>query len=240
MRLIDVTGQRFDRVLVLRKGLPRSNGGSNWVCLCDCSAEFTAIGSNLRKGHTRSCGCLAKEWSSQLGTNKDFIAKRAAKITRHGHKRRGTISPEYRIWLGIKRRCYDTKYKDYPNWGGRGIKVCDRWLHSFEMFLQDMGNRPEGFTIDRLDPNKNYSPENCRWATLQEQGGENKRSNIPVTVGEHAFPTLSAACRFFGVSPTVANMRMRAGIPPEVAVSHKERLKPRRSKESYLPKHKRP
>lgn len=239
MRLIDMTGQRFGRATVIAKGTVRKNGGSNWVCLCDCGIEFVAIGSNLRKGHTKSCGCLAAEWSKHLGSNKDFIKIRSQKMITHGHKRRNAVTPEYKTWLGMKRRCYDVKCKDYPNWGGRGIRVCDRWLHSFESFLADMGPKPAGYTIDRLDPNKDYRPENCRWATLEQQGGEHKRTNKPVTVNGNAFASYSEACRFFGVSPTVANMRMKSGISPEIAVSHKERLKPRRSKESYLPKSKR-
>jgi hypothetical protein len=158
----------------------------------------------------------------------------------HGHKRRGVSSVEYKTWLSMKRRCYDTKFKDYPNWGGRGIKVCDRWVHDFLAFFEDMGPRPEGkYSIDRLDSDKDYSPENCRWATIQQQGSENRRGLVPVTVDGVFFPSLKKACEHFGVSQTVANMRMRAGIDPAIAVSTVERMKPRRTKESFWPKAKR-
>lgn len=238
MKLIDISGQKFGRLTVLHKLPPRDNGGSNWLCRCECGAEFTAIGSNIRKGDTRSCGCLAAEWSKHLGSNKEFISKRAAAVTLHGHKRRGGMTAEYRTWLGIKRRCHDVGYKDYANWGGRGIAVCERWDESFECFLADMGPRPPGHSIDRINPQGDYSPENCRWATAQQQG-ETKRSNIAVTVNGVSFPTLASACRHFGVGTTVANFRIKAGIDVATAVSHTGRLPPRRSKESYLPKAKR-
>lgn len=239
MKLIDILDQRFGRVVVLSKKAPRKNGGSSWLCLCDCGIRFIATGSNLRKGYTKSCGCLAKEWAISMGSNKEFIAVRAEKQVTHGHKRRNKISPEYRVWLGMKRRCYDKKYKDFSNWGGRGIYVCDEWLHDFKQFLSDMGPRPSGHSIDRLDPEKNYSPENCRWATPKQQGGENKRSNKLVTVENQTFNSYAEACRFFGVSQSVANMRMQSGVPPEIAVSYTGRMKSRRTKESYLPKNKR-
>ena len=238
MKLIDITGQKFGRLTVLHKLPPRSGGGSDWRCRCDCGAEFTAIGSNIRKGDTRSCGCLAVERASQMGADKEFIAKRSLAVTAHGHKRRSGTTAEYRTWLGIKRRCQDVRHKDYSNWGGRGITVCDRWDRSFESFLADMGPRPAGHSIDRIDPRSGYSPENCRWATAQQQG-DTKRSNIAVIVDGLEFPTLAAACRHFGVNTSVANERIKAGIDVAIAVSHSGRLSARRSKESYLPKAKR-
>lgn len=172
-----------------------------------------------------------------MGSNPEFIRKRAEKITKHGHKRPGKVSVEYKTWLGMKRRCYDAKYKDYPNWGGRGIKVCDRWNGSFEAFLLDMGPRPPGqYSIDRLDPDKDYSPDNCRWATIEQQGGEHRRGLISVAVDGHEFSSIADACRHFGVNLTTAHERIKAGVPVAIAVSTTGRLKPRRSKDSYLPK----
>ena len=172
-----------------------------------------------------------------MGSNKEFVQKRVSKVTKHGHKRRDKISVEYKTWLAMKRRCYDSKCKDFPNWGGRGIKVCDRWVNDFEAFLQDMGHRPEGnYSIDRIDPNKDYSPDNCRWATFAQQGGENRRGLVPVTVDGIYFATIKHACIHFGVGVSTALNRIYAGIDPAIAVSTKQRLKPRRSKESYLPK----
>lgn len=236
MRLIDISGQRFGRLVVIVKdAAPKL-----WRCLCDCGNETLTTGGNLRNGSVRSCGCIAAEWSKFMGSNRDYIAKRAESVTVHGHKRRGKISPEYSTWLAMKRRCNDPQCKDYPNWGGRGIRVCKRWDESFENFLADMGPRPSPtHSIDRLKSERDYGPGNCRWATPQEQGGENKRTNIAVVVAGQRFETLSAACRHFGVGVTVASMRIRAGISPDAAVSTVGRLKPRRTRESYWPKHRR-
>lgn len=168
------------------------------------------------------------------------VGKGGATPIKHGHRTNGYKSPEYKAWLGMKRRCYDPKCKDYPNWGGRGIGVCDEWRTSFVAFLRDMGLKPSPLhTIDRLRSNDDYCPSNCRWATFQQQGAENRRGLVQVVVDGVEYPSLAAACRKFGVSPTVANMRIRAGIPADIAVSFTGRIRARRSHESYLPKAKR-
>lgn len=241
MRLIDITGQRFGRMLVLGKASePAVNGGSLWRCICDCGQEKTVNSGCLRRGNTKSCGCLAAEWSRWMGSNREFIAKRIPKTTRHGHKRTGLASPEYRTWLGMKRRCYDPKCKDFPNWGGRGIKVCERWNASFEAFLDDMGPKPVGYTIDRLNPNLDYGPSNCRWAPQAAQGAENRRGLRPVTIQGVTYLSLKAASRAFGVSHTTINERLRRGLSMEEAVSTPTgKLPNRRPRESYLPRNKR-
>lgn len=125
--------------------------------------------------------------------------------------------------------------KDFPRYGGRGIAVCARWESSFENFLSDMGERPtRDHTIDRVDPNAGYEPNNCRWATRAEQGAEHKRNLRPVAVNGLEFPSISAACRHFGVSKSTVNMRMRGGHSLETAVSVSTgRLPNNRTKESY-------
>lgn len=155
---------------------------------------------------------------------------------RHGHKRGGVASPTYRIWIGMKRRCSAPGSKDFPKYGGKGIHVCERWDASFQSFLDDMGERPSlDHTIDRLDPAQGYGPDNCRWATRSQQGAENKRNLVPVTVGDLEFPSISAACRHFGVSKTTVNMRLRGGHSLLDAVSTPTRGLPnRRPRESYL------
>lgn len=241
MKLIDMTGQRFGRLVVIKKGETRKGGGSNWVCACDCGGSIVAIGSNIRQGHTRSCGCLAHEHAVSLGSNPEYIRKRAQSVVQHGHKRRSGATVEYKTWLRMKRRCLNDNHKDYANWGGRGIKVCDRWIESFEAFLDDMGPRPAGrYSIDRINPNGNYEPGNCRWATIQEQGAENRRGLLPVTVHGVSYPNLKAACAAFRMPYTSVVYRLGVGTSIEEALTTpigKRQIK--RSRDSYLPKSKR-
>ncbi len=241
MKLIDITGRRFGRLVVLKKMPPRKGGGSNWLCQCDCGNQHIAIGSNLRKGDTTSCGCAAHEWASVMGSNPEFIAKRSKIIEKHGHKKRIGPSVEYRTWLMMKRRCQDKKYKDYSNWGGRGISVCERWNGSFEAFLSDMGPRPPGqFSIDRIDPDGNYEPNNCRWATMQEQGAEHRRGLIKIEVFGLSFASAKSACAHFGVPYHRFFYRLNAGYSVEDAISVANYGLPnKRPKSSYLPKSKR-
>lgn len=239
MKLIDITGQKFGRLTVVRQIKSRTDGGSLWLCACECGSECERVGYQLRvKGRTPSCGCYRSEWGARLGSDPAFIAKRAASRATHGNKKKGAATPEYKTWLRIKSRCYRPTDKDYPGWGGRGIGVCDEWRNDFAAFLRDMGPMPNQQTIDRLDPNADYSPSNCRWATSEQQGGENRRGFISVTVGGVTFSKLADACRHFGVSPTTLNERLKSGIPIDEAFTV-GRLKPRRTKESYLRKDKR-
>lgn len=154
----------------------------------------------------------------------------------HGHKTRNGITKVYRTWLGMKRRCYDKKCKDYKNWGGRGIQVCDEWRYSFTSFLSDMGEPPsKNHTLDRLDSSSDYCRDNCRWATQQQQGSENRRGLKPITVGGKDFPSIKKAAEYFGVKITTLHYRINAGFSFE-KISDPNRAKSRRNRESYLPK----
>ncbi len=243
MKLIDIAGQRFGRTVVIKKMLPRpsKSGGSDWLCRCDCGKEHVAIGSNLRKGDTTSCGCFAREWSCYMGANRAFIDIRSNLITKHGNKRRSGATVEYKTWLAMKQRCHNHNFKDFPNWGGRGIAVCDRWRHSFQNFLADMGKRPDGkYSIDRIDPNQDYKPDNCRWATLHEQGSEHRRDLIPVSVNGISFHSIASACKHFDVPYTRVYSRLKNGRTLESALFTPTYSFPNeRQKSSYLPKSKR-
>jgi hypothetical protein len=239
MELIDLMGLRFGRLTVVARAGSNHENRALWTCRCDCGQVVVRSSRLLRQPGTSSCGCWLRERAKAWASSEEFAAHRLRGVVTHGQKRGSGPTPEYATWLGIKRRCTDKSCKDYPNWGGRGIFVSDKWIHSFETFFADMGPRPSPkHSIDRIDPNGPYSKANCRWATIQEQG-DTKRSNIPVTIGELSFPSMAAACRHFGVILSVAHTRIKAGIPADIAVSKKERLKPRRTRESYWPRSKR-
>ena len=188
---IDVTGQRFGRLIVLGDAPKKSGERRKVVCACDCGAEIVCEPRQLTRGKTRSCGCLQKE----------AVAKTAATNITHGMA--GTV--EYNTWVKIKSRCLNPKNAKYADYGGRGIKICEAWKDSFEQFLADMGKRPRGKqSIDRIDVNADYSPENCRWANHKEQA-RNKRSHRMVVYEGTEMP-LSQACELSGGDCVYVNL----------------------------------
>lgn len=152
-------GKRFERLVVMDfEGTIKGN--SLWGCLCDCGNGTIVRRNPLVSGMIRSCGCLHRESASKIG--KLF----GPKII-HGHAR-AIKSPTYNSWNAMKDRCLNINHVHYPHYGGRGISICDRWME-FDKFLEDMGERPNGKSLDRIDVDGHYEPSNCRWASQTEQ-----------------------------------------------------------------------
>ena len=165
--MIDLVGQKFGRLIVLKRMDNDKWGHLRWLCKCDCGKKIIAQGHHLKDNHTQSCGCLAKEQLIERSTT-------------HGHTTRRNISKTYVSWLHVIQRCTNPNDKRYKDYGGRGIKVCKRWM-KFENFLEDMGEPPtDEHSINRIDNDGNYCKENCEWSTRKEQG-RNKRNNLYFT-----------------------------------------------------------
>ena len=168
MEFIDLTGKKFHRLMIIGINRRPCPGEYYWDCVCDCGNRCVVSGRALRSGNTKSCGCRKNETMKEL----------PMRTTKHG--KAGTRI--YRQYKSMLNRCSNPNNKDYSLYGGRGIKVCYRWRrsHGFLNFLHDMGETPKGKTLDRKDNNGDYSPRNCRWATLMEQA-QNKRNTRLIT-----------------------------------------------------------
>lgn len=162
---INMIGQKFGRLTVIEECKERDKHRHIlFKCVCDCGNYVNVLGTELRNGRTKSCGCLQKEKAKEANTK---------------HGKRNTRL--YRIYYAMINRCYRINNANYINYGGRGIVVCDEWKHNFEAFYNwAINNYKEGLTIDRIDHDGNYEPDNCKWITYKEQNN-NKRNNIKIT-----------------------------------------------------------
>lgn len=155
MRRIEVVGDRYGRLVVLREGPKSPNGFRKVFCRCDCGNEKLIWLASMRIGDIRSCGCFQQE-------------SRGASQRTHGEGHKET--KEYKAWLHAKERCYNPRIKGFHNYGGRGVRMCEKWLLSYEAFLADMGRSPsKSHTLDRINCHGHYEPGNCRWATMKQQ-----------------------------------------------------------------------
>lgn len=197
-RFKNLKGRKFGRLLVGSFTGIRITGSGRaylWSCECDCSKTTLVAAGALMSGNTRSCGCLRDEVNRKAKT--------------HGHKARGG-SPEYRIWEQMRKRCGNQGHIAWKYYGGRGIKVCDRWL-DFELFLSDMGPRPTStHTIDRINNDGHYCLENCRWATRAEQSN-NKRNNHWIEFSGKRL-TITQWSKETGVPTSTINSRLKRGL----------------------------
>lgn len=202
-RMSDLTGTRFGRLVVMGRMPSTPHGHSVWRCSCDCGVTKDILGTSLRKGATKSCGCL----------NAEIAQKR---FLTHGK----TDTRTYRIWRSMLSRCENEKAVSFKNYGGRGIRVCDAW-HDFEGFLADMGECPGGRSIDRIDHNGNYEPGNCQWATHKQQQNNRRDNRLLSAFGKTQ--TVSQWCDELNLPASTVWLRISKGWPDELVLSKEDR-----------------
>lgn len=162
MRKEDLKDKKYSKLTVVEQAPSGKNGHASWLCKCECGNSTTVLATNLKSGHTTSCGCANTE-----------------AITKHGLRK----SPEYQSWKAMIQRCTNPNAAGYEHYGGRGISVCPEWLHSFAQFFADMGMRPDiNYSLDRKDNDKGYSKDNCRWATSSVQNNNRRRRRNAIAV----------------------------------------------------------
>ena len=203
----DMMGQTCGRLFVVERAGTLNNGRAKktaaWLCRCSCGSMVRVRGSALRNGSTTSCGCAWRDWAD--GSSK------------HGCARKASRSKEYDTWAAMKARCTNKNNKEFARYGGRGITICASWMASFEQFLADMGEKPSSsHSIERIDHNGNYSPENCRWATTVEQS-RNKRNNRWITANGKTM-LIGDWAKEIGLEKSSIYLRIRKGWSEQMAV----------------------
>lgn len=204
---IDITGIRFGRLVV--KDLSHTDHrGSHWTAVCDCGNIVTKSSSYLRSGHTKSCGCL----------HRDTCIERNKK---HGYGAREGRGKIYRAWKAMRQRCNDKNASNYSYYGGRGIRVCAEWgdYPAFHKWAEASGHRDD-LTLDRIDVNGDYAPDNCRWSDKLTQTRNRRTTNLHLVNGE--LMTASEISRKYGLVYTTLVVRLRKGASAQELVNRKE------------------
>lgn len=186
-KLIDMTGQVFERLTVLSR-VP-ATGQARWLCRCECGNTNIASGSDLRTKRIHSCGCWNSERFGLMNKT-------------HGR----TKTKEYFAWYNMRTRCTNPSSNAYARYGAIGITVCDRWMHSFENFFSDLGLCPEGHTLDRIDPSKGYEPSNCRWADSDTQ--QNNKRRVKFITYRGKTQSVAQWCRDLGLNHKTIRTRI--------------------------------
>lgn len=191
----DLTGMKFGRLTVIERA-ENKNGRVHWNCTCDCGNTCVVMSKHLISGHTQSCGCLN-------------LIKLAARSCTH----KMTNTKIYKIWCDIKKRCLNQNCNQYYNYGGRGIKICDDWKDDFLAFYEYVSKLEhfdeEGYSLDRIDNNGNYEPNNVRWADWKTQCGNTRRNNCVEYNGEKML--ITHAAQKIGISAAALRARIKAG-----------------------------
>ena len=191
-KVIDITGQTFGKLTVLKEAGRNSENRATWVCKCECGKEAIVIGKSLRQGHTKSCGCIV-------------------------NKHNMTDTPTWTTWRAMMRRCYETTFKHYSRYGARGILVQESW-HEFVNFYNDMGERPDGTSLDRINNDGNYEVTNCRWADNFTQNNNRGNYNTSYTLNG-VTKNQSEWARELGIKETAIQERLRRGWSVEKALT---------------------
>jgi hypothetical protein len=192
----DIAGQRFGRLVALAPDGITRDGNMIWKCECDCGATAHVRSGSLCRGSTVSCGCRRREATAEASL-------------KHGLRRKGAHHPLVPVFDAMHARCSNPKRDDFYLYGGRGIRVCGRWM-SLEAFIADMSPRPNGTTLDRIDSSRDYEPSNCRWATPTQQSNNRPSWNLPVTLDGRTM-NVSEWARELGVNPFLVYGRLRRG-----------------------------
>ena len=210
MKQLNLVGQRFGRWVAQK----RASKPSYWTCVCDCGNIVDVFLGSLRSGRSKGCHPCQSLWMKESG-------QASINATKHGMHR----SSEYCSWHSMKGRCLDERNHNFDDYGGRGITICDSWKGDFKAFFYDMGEKPPGHTLDRIDPNGDYEPGNCRWATVKEQNRNKRNSkNIMVTIDGESMLLLEALDKYGNVIKYIsAQARICRGWDHKRAVSEPPR-----------------